>query len=186
MWYFELPQIHSNFFLVDLYLNIRGKECSIYIIYITQGNYVKTSLSVWTENILFSKNIKTHGFPAYMLVTLTTQWQTLKICEWSEYLIILVDIVSKFQDSLKHWFFEMFLLTSVGSYINYQEYFSSVLLTKVRYGRFVYHGKVVAVYPLRVRGTVGAAPWAEPLPTRDTNARSKPPSVLFIFPLQND
>lgn len=52
----------------------------------------------------------------------------------------------------------MFLLTSVGSYINYQEYFSSVLLTKVRYGRFVYHGKVVAVYPLRVRGTVGAGP----------------------------
>ena len=66
------------------------------------------------------------------------------------------------------------MLTSVGSYINYQEYFSSVLLTKVRYGRFVYHGKVVAVYPLRV------------LPTRDTNARSKPPSVLFIFLLQND
>ena len=52
----------------------------------------------------------------------------------------------------------MFLLTSVGSYINYQEDFSSVLLTKVHYGRFVYHGKVVAVYPLRVRGTVGTGP----------------------------
>ena len=72
--------------------------------------------------------------------------------------ILLADICKGQIASQLHLCFVKLLFTSVGSNIDYQEYFSRVLLTKVHYGCFFHHGKVVAVHPLHVRSTVRGGP----------------------------